>query len=378
MTDVAEARLTDEQKAIAEVAFTLGARFEDRRFDDHEASLEQWRALAEVGFTGLSLPEEHGGAGGMLELCLASERLAAGGYPAAKLVISTAIAGTIIARHGSEAQRAAWLPGIADGTGRFCFAFTEPGAGSNANRLATTVVRRGATWRLNGQKTYISALESSEWMIVVARAPDDGGLAMLVLPTPCEGVTVTRVEVEAPAFEHQWSVWFDDVELDDDAFLGTPGRGGTVLFDGLNPERLVVGSQAVGVGRWCLARAVAYAREREVFGAPIGSHQAIQHPLAEALVRLEGAWALLEAASRAHDAGGDAGLAASVAKVAACDAGLYAADRALQTFGGSGFTDETSMLQRFVYMRLLQTVPVTRELALNHVATAGLGLPRSY
>jgi hypothetical protein len=378
MTDMVDAGLTSEQKAIAELAFALGERFADRRFDDHEASLEQWRSLAEVGLTGLSLPEEHGGAGGMLELCVASERLAAGGYPAGKLVISTAIAGTIVARHGTDDQRGAWLPGIVDGTGRFCFAFTEPGAGSNANRLETTVARKGGTWRLNGQKTYISALESSEWMIVVARAPDEDGLAVVVLPTPCAGVTSTRVEVDAPAFEHQWSVWFDDVPVPEDAFLGPAGGGGAVLFDGLNPERLVVASQAVGVGRWCLARAVAYARERDVFGAPIGSHQAIQHPLAEALVRLEGAWALLEVAARAHDAGGNAGLAASIAKLAACDAGLYAADRALQTFGGSGFTDETSMLQRFVYMRLLQTVPVTRELALNHVATAGLGLPRSY
>jgi alkylation response protein AidB-like acyl-CoA dehydrogenase len=378
MTDVLEGRLTSEQKAIAELAFELGARFEDRRFDDHAASLEQWQALAEVGLTGLSLPEEQGGAGGMLELCLASERLAAGGYPAGKLVISTAIAGTIVARHGTADQRAAWLPGIADGTGRFCFAFTEPGAGSNANRLATTVARRGGGWRLNGQKTYISALESSEWMIVVARAPDDGGLAVLVLPTPYDGVTATRVEVEAPAFEHQWSVWFDDAPVPEDGFIGAPGRGGAVLFDGLNPERLVVASQAVGVGRYCLARAAGYAREREVFGAPIGSHQAVQHPLAEALVRLEGAWALVDAAARTHDEGGQAGVLANIAKVAACDAGLYAADRALQTFGGSGFTDETRMLQRFVYMRLLQTVPVTRELALNHIATAGLGLPRSY
>ena len=370
--------MTPEERAIAELAFELGARYESRRFDDHGASLAQWDELGELGLTGLSLPEEYGGGGGMLELCLASERLAAGGYPAAKLVISTAIAGTIVARHGTDEQRARWLPGIAAGSGRFCFAFTEPSAGSNANRLATTVVHDGDGWRLNGQKTYISALESSEWMIVVARVPEPHGLALLVLPNPCDRVTATQVEVEAPAFEHQWSVWFDDVSVPDDAFLGEPGRGAGVLFAGLNPERLIVASQAIGVGRWCLARAVAYARERDVFGMPIGAHQAVQHPLAEALVKLEGAWALLDAAARAHDAGSEAGVESNIAKVAACDAGLFAADRALQAFGGSGFTDETLMLQRFVYMRLLQTVPVTRELALNHIATAGLGLPRSY
>jgi alkylation response protein AidB-like acyl-CoA dehydrogenase len=370
--------LSSEQKAIAEVAFELGARYADRDFDDHAASLAQWDELAEVGFTGLSLPEAYGGAGGMVELCIACERLAAGGYPAAKLVISTAIAGAIIARHGTDAQKEQWLPGIADGTGRFCFAFTEPGAGSNAYNLRTALRKTADGWRLSGEKTYISALESSELMIVVAQSPDTGGLVTCVLPNPCDGVTATQVNVQAPAFEHQWSVFFDDVPVADEAILGEPGKGGAVLFDGLNPERLVVASQAVGLGRYCLGRATTYAKERVVFDQPIGAHQSIQHPLAEALVRLEGAWALILAAANAHDRGEKAGLQANIAKVAACDAGLLAADRALQTFGGSGFTDETGMLQRFVYMRLLETVPVTRELALNHIATSGLGLPRSY
>jgi hypothetical protein len=371
-------RLTPEQKAIAELAFTFGAKYAERRFDDHEASLAQWDDLAASGLTGLSLPEEHGGAGGMLELCIASERLAAGGFPAAKLVISTAIAGSMIARHGTLEQQRRWLPGIASGELRFCFAFTEPEAGSNANRLRTTARSVDGGWRLNGEKTYISALESSDAMIVVAREPEHGALALLVLPLPCTGVSSTRVQVETPAFEHQWSVSFDDVELPEDALLGEPGGGGRVLFDGLNPERLVVASQAVGVGRWSLGRATRYACERVVFDVPIGAHQAIQHPLAEALIALEGAWALTDAAARLYDAGGQAGLESNMAKIAACDAGLFAADRSLQVFGGSGYTDETMMFQRFAYMRLLRSIPVSRELALNHIATSGLGLPRSY
>jgi len=369
--------LATEQRAIAELAFELGARYADRRFDDHDASLGQWDALAESGLTALSLPEEHGGAGGLLELCVASERLAAGGYPAAKLVISTAMAGTMIARHGSEEQRDRWLPGIAAGTTRFCFAFTEPGAGSNASNLRTTATPVDGGVRVDGAKTYISALESSDAMVVVARAPQ-GGLTLVVLPVPADGVTSTRVQVEAPSFEYQWNVFFDGAVAPPDDVLGEPGAGGRVLFDGLNPERLVVASQAVGLGRWALARASSYASERVVFGVPIGAHQAVQHPLAEAYVALEGAWALTTAAAERHDAGEQAGLEANVAKVAACDAGLRAADAALQAFGGSGFTDETGILQRFVYLRLLRTVPVARELALNHIATSGLGLPRSY
>lgn len=374
----ATSRLTPEQQAIAELAFTFGVKYAERRFDDHEASLAQWDDLAASGLTGLSLPEEYGGAAGMLELCIASERLAAGGFPAAKLVISTAMAGSMIARHGTAEQRRRWLPGIASGKLRFCFAFTEPEAGSNANRLRTTAREVDGGWRLSGEKTYISALESSDAMIAVARDPERGALALLVLPLPCTGVSSTRVQVETPAFEYQWSVFFDDVELPDDALLGEPGGGGRVLFDGLNPERLVVASQAVGVGRWSLERATRYARERVVFDVPIGAHQAIQHPLAEALIALEGAWALTDAAARLYDAGGQAGLESNMAKIAACDAGLLAADRSLQVFGGSGYTDETMMFQRFAYMRLLRSIPVSRELALNHIATSGLGLPRSY
>lgn len=370
--------LAPEQKAIAELAFELGAKYADRRFDDHDASLGQWDDLAESGLTGLSLPEEHGGAGGLLDLCLACERLAAGGFPAAKLVISTAMAGSMIARHGTDGQRARWLPGIADGTTRFCFAFTEPVAGSNANNLRTTIEQTAGGWRVSGEKTYISALESSDAMVVVARDPANGGLSLLVLPVPCDGVTATRVNVEAPAFEHQWNVFFDRAEVSADALLGEPGRGARVLFDGLNPERLVVASQAVGVGRWCLDRATTYARERVVFDVPIGMHQAVQHPLAEALIALEGAWALTTAAAARYDAGEQAGLESNMAKIAACDAGLAAADTALQAFGGSGYTDETMVFQRFAYMRLLRSIPVSRELALNHIATAGLGLPRSY
>ena len=381
MSTIADAslrRLTEEQRAIAELAFAIGATYADRRFDDHDASHAQWEELAASGLTGLSLPEEYGGGGGMLELCIACERLAAGGYPAAKLIISTAMAGTMIARHGTPEQRERWLPGIASGRNRFCFAFTEPEAGSNANNLLTTATPTAGGFSVTGAKTYISALESSETMIVVARDAESGGLTLLVLPTPCENVTATPVHVDAPAFEHQWSVFFDGAAAPAGDVLGEPGKGGRVLFDGLNPERLVVASQAVGVGRWSLAKATAYARERVVFDVPIGTHQAVQHPLAESLIGLEGAWGLTEAAARLFDTGEPAGLESNMAKIAACDAGLAAADRSLQVFGGSGYTDETMMLQRFTYMRLLRSIPVARELGLNHVATSGLGLPRSY
>jgi alkylation response protein AidB-like acyl-CoA dehydrogenase len=370
--------LTDEQHAIADLAFELGAKYGGRRFDDHSASLAQWDDLAASGLTGLSLPEAHGGAGGMFELCLASERLAAGGFPAAKLVIATAIAGSILARNGTPEQQSRWLPSIATGETCFSFAFTEPAAGSNANRIRTEARYEGGRWLIRGEKTYISALESSNAMLLVAKDRESGRLTLLALELPHPSIKVVRVQVEVPVFEHQWSVYYDDVEVTEDAMIGGPGGGAQALFDGLNPERLVVAAQAVGVGRWCLERAAQYAQERVVFDVPIGTHQAVQHPLAEALIAVEAAAGLTDRAARLYDDGQQAGLESNIAKVAACDAGLLASDRALQVFGGSGFTDETMILQRFTYMRLLRSIPVSRELALNHIATSGLGLPRSY
>jgi alkylation response protein AidB-like acyl-CoA dehydrogenase len=369
--------LTEEQEAIAELGFELGRKYADRDFDDHEASIAQWRDLTETGLTGLSIPEEYGGAGGMLELIVAAERLAAGGYPAAKLVIATAIAGSILSRCASLEQQQLWLPGIAAGTTRFCFALTEPGAGSNVRNLQTRSEPTAGGWHIRGEKTFISALESSDAMILVTKDADSGGLSLFAFPLPREGIEWTQVRVVAPAFEYQWSVFFD-CELPDETLIGTAGDGARALFAGLNPERLIVAAQSVGIGRWCLERAKQYAGERVVFDQPIGAHQAIQHPLAEALIAVEAAWLLLEFACRLYDAHEEAGLESNMAKVAACDAGLLAADTALQVYGGSGYTDDTKMLQRFMYMRLLRTIPVARELALNHIATAGLGLPRSY
>jgi alkylation response protein AidB-like acyl-CoA dehydrogenase len=376
---VVEAIGAAERREVAELAFALGARYQDRAFADVAAAEAQWRDICEAGLTAVSLPPEHGGVGDMWDLCLVVERLAAGGFPAGKITISTAVAGSVIARHGSDEQRQRWLPGIADGSLRFCFAVTEPAAGSNAAGITTRATSAGGGWRLSGQKTYISAVDASDVMLVVARDAKSGGLSLFALPLPCDAIELHRVGVTVGVPEHQWSVFFDEVELPGDALIGPPGGGGRALFDGLNPERLVVAAQAVGIGRWCLAKACGHARERVVFDVPIGQHQAVQHPLAEAYVELEAAWALVERAARAYATAADeTGVACNVAKVKACDAGLRAADSALQCFGGSGFTDETLMYDRFGYMRLLRTAPVARELALNHIATAGLRLPRSY
>lgn len=379
MTETATGSIgPEERKALAELAFSLGARYANRSMKDLDAAREHWNDVCEAGLAACSLPAEYGGMGGMKELLLVAERLAAGGYPAGKLTISTAVSGAIIARHGSEEQKRRWLPAIADGSARFCFALTEPGAGSNSARIQTRATRTAGGWRINGQKTYISAVDDSDVMLVVAKDAESGGFSLFALPLPCDQLQLQPVRVQVSVPEQQWTVFYDDVELPDDALIGEPGGGMRALFDGLNPERLIVAAQAVGIGRWCLAQASAYARERVVFDVPIGQHQAVQHPLAEAWIELEAAWALVERGAQAYDEGDNAGLACNAAKVKACDAGLKAADSALQVFGGSGFTDETLMFDRFSYLRLLRSVPVARELALNHIAVSALNLPRSY
>lgn len=367
-----------ERAALADLAFSLGAKYENRRFNDLGAAREHWADVCAAGLPAVSLPAEYGGAGGLMDLLVVAERLAAGGYPAGKLTISTAISGAIISRHGTPQQKQQWLPGIGDGSLRFCFALTEAGAGSNSARISTQASRTPGGWRINGEKTYISGADDSDIMLVVARDAEGGSFSLFALPLPCERLQMQPVGVIVGVPERQWTIYFDDVEVPDDAMIASPGGGAGALFDGLNPERLIVAAQAVGIGRWCLAKAAAYARQRVVFDVPIGQHQAVQHPLAEALIELEAAWALVERGAASYRSGEKAGLACNMAKVKACDAGLKAADAALQTFGGSGFTDETLMYDRFGYLRLLKTVPVARELALNQIALSGLGLPRSY
>ena len=202
--------------------------------------------------------------------------------------------------------------------------------------------------------------------------------SLLVLPLPCENVSRDAGARRAPAFEHQWSVFFDGAAVPDDDVPRRTGQGRPVLFDGLNPERLSSRRRPSASALVASRRPPSMRRERVVFDVPIGAHQAVQHPLAESLVGLEGAWALIErgrAAVRRRRAGGPR---VEHGEDRRLRRRLAAADRALQVFGGSGYTDETKMLQRFTYMRLLRSIPVARELALNHVATAGLGLPRSY
>lgn len=371
--------LSDEEQQFAELAYTIAAGYADRSFGDRDAIDAYWDECRAAGMCGLGVPEEYGGAGeDLFPLVLATERTSAAGFPATRLVTGQGMCGRILLRAGSPEQRRRWLPALATGDARFSFGLTEAGSGSNAPKMRTTARRKGDGWVLNGEKTYITAFDECDVMLLAANAPDDGGITLFIVEDPRSRIVAQPVAMGMTIYERHWTLFVDDLQLGPDAVVGEVGKGFRAMFAALNCERLLVGAQSLGLGRHGLARAVAYAKERVVFDVPIGAHQAVQHPLAEAYVQLEAAWALLLSAARGYTEGGSGGMLANAAKMACCDAGFTTLDRALQTFGGSGYTTDVGLLEPYLITRLFRSVPVSRELGLNHIAVEALGLPRSY
>ncbi len=353
-----------------------------------QKTTELWRAIAQAGYLGINIPEEYGGGGGGIgDIAAVCEELAAAGCPLLLMVVSPAICGTVIARYGTEEQKQRWLPGLADGTGTMAFAITEPDAGSNSHNITTTARRDGDGWVLSGSKVYISGVDEAENLLVVARTEDarTGKLkpCLFVVPTDAAGFEARAIPMELVSPERQFQVFLDDVRLPGDALVGGADNvdGGLVqLFAGLNPERIMAAAFSLGLARFALERATAYAKEREVFGVPIGTHQAIAHPLAQSHIEIELARLMNQKAAALLDAGEElaAGEAANMAKYAAAEAACDAVDRAVQTHGGNGASQEYGMAGLLVATRVGRIAPVSREMVLNFVAMHSLGLPKSY
>jgi alkylation response protein AidB-like acyl-CoA dehydrogenase len=378
---------TDPQKLLREAVHRLASRFGHAYYVERARAGakagELWEAVAESGFIGVNLPEAYGGGGlGIAETAIVCEELAAQGCPLLLMVVSPSICGEIIARFGTDAQKAAWLPGIASGRKKMAFALTEPDAGSNSHKLATTAVRDGERYRLHGQKYYISGVDEAEQVLVVAKSGVDakgrGRLSLFVVDTDAPGLQRTLIPVEIVGPEKQFTLYFDDVTVGSDRILGREGEGFLPLFQGLNPERITGAAIAVGTGRYALEKASAYARERNVWGVPIGAHQGLSHPLAKAKIELELARLMTQKAAWLYDHGEEAGEAANMAKYAAAEAALACLDQAIQVHGGNGFATEFGLLDMWGATRLARTAPVSREMILNFVAEHALGLPRSY
>lgn len=381
-------RESDEQqmlrKTVARIAGSYGHGYYVEKAHSGGKTTELWDELSAGGYIGVNLPESHGGGGmGLTALSIVSEELAAAGCPLLLLVVSPAIAGSLIARFGTADQKDRWLGGIASGRSRFAFAITEPGAGSNSHRLATVARHDGDGYRLDGNKHFISAVDEADAVLVVARTGVDeetrrGQLSIFVVPTDAPGFTRTLLPVEMVAPDKQFNLYFDNVWVPAENLLGTEGDGLRLLFHGLNPERVTGASISNGIGRYAIDRAAEYARDRVVWDVPIGAHQGVSHPLAKAKIDLELARLATARAAWLYDAGLDAGEAANMAKYAAAEASIAAVDQAIQVHGGLGLATERGVGTLLGMARLQRIAPISREMVLNFVAQHSLGLPRSY
>jgi alkylation response protein AidB-like acyl-CoA dehydrogenase len=371
--------------AVAKLAGGYGRDYFVQQARSGGKTTDLWLEIGRHGYLGINIPEEYGGGGGGIgDVAAVCEELAAKGCPLLMMVVSPAICGTVISRFGTEEQKQRWLPGIADGTRTMAFAITEPDAGTNSHNITTTARRDGDGWVLNGRKIYISGVDEAANVLVVARTEDarSGRLkpCLFVVPTDAEGFEYTPIPMEIVSPEQQFSVFVDDVRLPADALVGDEDAGLVQLFAGLNPERIMAASFSTGLARFALDKAVAYVKEREVFGAPIGSHQGLAHPLAQSKIEIELARLMTQKAAALYDAGDDAaaGEAANMAKYAAAEAACDAADRAVQAHGGNGITQEYGVAGLLVAARAGRIAPVSREMILNFVGMHSLGLPKSY
>jgi alkylation response protein AidB-like acyl-CoA dehydrogenase len=380
---------SDEHRALRAsvrgIAEKYGNRYMVERARAGEPPTALWNDLADHGFLGVNIPEEWDGGGlGITELAVVEEELSACGCPLFPLLVSPGIVGTILARHGTTDQKERFLRGIGSGREHYAFAITEPGAGSNSHRISTRARRTDTGYVLTGTKTYISGVEDSDALMVVANVGDPNdrarsALCAFIVDADAPGLERQYIPTAVGMPDQQWTLFFDEVEVAADRLIGGEGEALKLLFDGLNPERILAAAICTGVGSYALDKAVAYANDRVVWqDTPIGAHQGVAHPLAEARIAVDAARLMAQKAAVLHDAGANAGEASNMAKFLAADAGLKALDQAIQTHGGNGFADEYGLTDLWFSTRLLKTAPVSREMILNYVAQHSLGLPRSY
>lgn len=392
--------LGDELKAVQQSMRACLEPFANRREELLREVLvhkrfpqELWEAICETGLMGCVIEEKYGGNDmGLLAAAVGTETLAANGFGNALIVLGTMDA-ACIQRNGSEVLKERYLPGIASGEKKFCFAITEPDAGSNAFRLQTLATRDGDDWRINGSKVFITGVDVADHMLLVCRTtsrkdieekglPKAMGLALFIVDTKAPGITLEEIPTRGIEGMAQFMVHFDDVPVPGSDIVGEPDMGAMVLFNSLNPERILAAAAGIGIGQNVLKRAVDYANERRVFkNRPIGAYQGISHPLAKVAIELDAAQLLTYRAAWAFDRSvhpGAVGTYANMAKYLAAETAIEAVDRAIQTLGGYGFSEEYGIIYYYEAVRLMRTAPVTAELILNFVAEHHLGLPRSY
>lgn len=371
--------------AVRDFATKFGREYFVAKARAGEKTTELWAEAGKLGYLGVAVPEEYGGGGGGIgDLAAVCEEFAAAGCPLLMMVVSPAICATVIGRFGTDEQKRRWLPGFADGTTKMAFSITEPDAGSNSHNLATSIRRDGDEWVLSGGKYYISGVDEADAVLVVARHVDAAGQRLLpslmIVPTDAPGFTFQPIDMDIVSPERQFTLFFDNVRLPDDALIGSTDAGLAQLFAGLNPERIMAASFSTGLARFALDKAADYLRTRDVWGVPIGAHQGLAHPLAQCAIQVELARLMTQKAAALYDAGLDreAGESANMAKLTAADAAVATVDQAIQSHGGNGLASEYGLGALLGASRAGRIAPVSREMILNYVAQHTLKLPKSY
>lgn len=381
---------------VAAVAARYDHAYWSRCEEEHRFPQEVFDDLGQGGWFGLCIPEEYGGGGqGLLELAVANETLtASGGVAGTFFYVTTPGFGAMtLTRHGTDEQKQRILPGLAEGTTQFCFALTEPDAGSNAIEIKTAARPDGEDFLIKGQKVWISNVENADWMVAVTRTipaaetkehglPRTAGFTLFLIDVKealaAGTLSYTPIPKMGSNILHSSQVFFDDVRVPAANVLGEVDAGFVVLWDVLNPERILAASGGVGTAEAALRIASDYAREREVFGRPIGSNQGIQFPLAQIKAKAELGRLMTYKAAWLFDQGRPCGNEANIAKLTGAQVGWEAADQAFQTLGGMAYSKEYPIERIFRDARIAKNIPVAEQLVLAHIGTAMLGLPKSY
>jgi acyl-CoA dehydrogenase len=384
--------LTDDQETIRKAVAGVVRKFDDQYWMEkdlaHEFPTEFYDTLASGGWLGITTPEEFGGHGfGITEASILIEEVvrSGGGMNAASAIHLSIFGMHPVIKHGSEELKRRTLPRIVDGSLHVCFGVTEPGAGLDTTRITTFAKRDGDHYVVNGRKVWISKAQESEKVLLLTRtakfedsAKKTDGMTLFLTDLDRDHIDIRPIRKMGRNAVSSNELFIDDLRVPVEDRVGEEGQGFRYILDGLNPERMLVAAEALGLGRVALDTAVKYGNEREVFGRPIGMNQGLQFPLADSLARLDAAELVLRKATWLYDRGEPCAREANTAKYLCADAGFQAADRALQTHGGMGYSEEYHVARYFREARLLKIAPLSQEMVLNFLGSHVLGLPRSY
>ncbi|MDO8942468.1 MAG: acyl-CoA dehydrogenase family protein [Burkholderiaceae bacterium] len=381
-----------EHEAIRDSVRNLMREFPDAYWlgkdERHEYPVEFFDAFAKAGFLGVAIPEQYGGSGlGIAEAGLVLHEVCASGagLNGASAVHLSMFGINPVLKHGSDAMRSKYIPDVVSGKLNVCFGVTEPDAGTDTTRITTRAVRQGDRYVINGRKTWLTKAAESQKVLLLTRttplaecASRTDGMTLFFADLDPKRVTIKPIRKLGRHAVASNDVFFDNLEVPVEDRVGEEGKGFKYLLDGLNPERVLVAFEAIGVGRAALNRAAQYARDRSVFGRAIGTNQGIQLPLADSYARLAAAEMVAQKAAWLYDNGKRCGTEANMAKYLAGDAGFQAADRAVQTHGGYGYAAEFHVERLFREARLMRIAPISENLILAQIAEHVLELPRSY